>query len=103
LNFIFASLKLEEPPLSVELRKSHRNRADWDLRKQILSNPKTGLAILLFFLVTTGFAQLETTFALYVLSRFNLDAAHAGYILGYMGIVMILIQGGAIGSGEGDG
>ncbi|MFO1519113.1 MAG: MFS transporter [bacterium] len=97
LNFVFASLRLKEPDLSVELRKSHRNRPTSELRKQILENPKTGLAILMFFLVTTGFAQLETTFALYLLSRFNLDADHAGYILGYMGIVMILIQGGAIG------
>jgi DHA1 family tetracycline resistance protein-like MFS transporter len=96
-NFIFASLELKEPELSEEIRKEHRSRFNKKLMGQIISNPKTGIAIFLFFLVTTGFAQLETTFALFLLARFGLDAQHAGLILASMALVMIFVQGGAIG------
>jgi MFS family permease len=96
-NFIFAGLKLKEPELSEEVRREHRNRFTLELWRRIVSNPKTGTSILLFFLVTTGFAQLETTFALFLLARFGLDAQHAGLILGLMALVMILVQGGGIG------
>lgn len=97
LNFLFALFFLKEPSLSTEERKSRRNRIDKKLWLHILTNPKTGFAILLFFLVTTGFAQLETTFALLLLERFGLDAKHAGEILALMAVVMVFIQGGAIG------
>jgi len=97
LNLIFAALKLKEPVLSRELRESHRNRFTTELGKMILANPKTGFAILLFFLVTMGFAQLEATFALYLLAQFGLGAQQAGWILAAMALVMVLIQGGAIG------
>src|SRR3990167_3392392 len=69
-NFIFAYLKLEEPPLAAEVRQKHRNHFNKNFYLQTLSNPKTGLVVLMFFLVTFGFAQLETTFALFLLSRF---------------------------------
>ncbi len=97
MNLIFAMIKLKEPELSEETRRTHRNRFNPQLARQILLGPKTGLSILLFFLVTTGFAQLETTFALFLLARFGLDAGHAGMILASMALVMIFIQGGAIG------
>jgi len=97
LNLLFALTSLREPAISAEERRSHRHRIDRNTWLKILSNPKTGLAILLFFLVTTGFAQLETTFALLLLERFGLDARHAGEILALMAVVMVFIQGGAIG------
>ncbi len=97
LNFFFALFFLKEPSLSQEQRQSHRHRIDQKSSLQILKNPKTGFAILLFFLVTFAFAQLETTFALLLLERFGLDAKHAGEILALMAVVMVFIQGGAIG------
>ncbi len=96
-NFIFAIFALKEPPISQEERQKHRHRIDRKSWLMTLSNPKTGLAILLFFLVTTAFAQLETTFAFLLLQRFGLDARHAGEILALMALVMVFIQGGAIG------
>ncbi len=96
-NFFFAFFFLREPSITREERKTHRNRLDKNTWVQILSNPKTGLAILLFFFVTMGFAQLETTFALLLLERFGLNAKYAGEILALMAFVMIFVQGGAIG------
>lgn len=97
LNFIFALFFLKEPDLPFEERKKHRHRIDKKLWLQTLSQAKTGLAILLFFLVTFAFAQLETTFALLVLERFDLGAKQAGQVLALMALVMVFIQGGAIG------
>lgn len=96
-NFVFALTSLREPAITQEERKSHRHRIDTKNLFNILSRPQTGLAILLFFLVTTAFAQLETTFAFLLLQRFKLDARHAGEILALMAVVMVFIQGGAIG------
>ncbi|MBL7686186.1 MAG: MFS transporter, partial [Deltaproteobacteria bacterium] len=92
-----ALILLKEPVLSAEERKNHRNRFTFKDLQEILLRPQTGLAILLFFLVTTGFSQLEATFALFVLARYGLDAQHAGFILALMALVMVFIQGGAIG------
>ncbi len=97
LNFCFAFFFLRETSLSEETRRSHRHRLHRDFVWQTLQNPKTGLPILLFFGVTLGFAQMEATFALFLLARFNLDAQHAGWILALMALVMVFIQGGAIG------
>ena len=96
-NVIFAFFQLKEPPLTEEVRKLHRHRADKKAWLQTLTEPKTGLPIFLFFLVTTGIAQLETTFALFLLARFGLDAQHAGTILAAMAVVMVAVQGGGIG------
>ncbi len=97
LNFIFAYFKLEEPKLSLEVRQKHRNHFNKNFYLETLSKPKTGFVVLMFFLVTFGFAQLETTFGLFLLSRFGLDATHAGLILALLALVMVIIQGGAIG------
>ncbi|OGP07400.1 MAG: hypothetical protein A2048_05780 [Deltaproteobacteria bacterium GWA2_45_12] len=97
INLIFAFKSLVEPALSERERASHRNRFNREMWLQIISTPQTGLAILLFFIVTLGIAQMETTFALFLLSRFGLDAFHAGLILALMGLIMVGIQGGGIG------
>ncbi len=97
LNFILAFKVLKEPALTAEIRATHRNRPRLATIRETLSHSKTGSAILLFFIVTLGVAQLETTFALFLLTRFQINALHAGFILALMAVVMVLIQGGAIG------
>ena len=96
-NLIFALVSLQEPPLSEEIRAEHRTHLNKTTWKKVLTTPQTGVAILLFFLMTLGMAQLETAFALFLLERFKLGARHAGYILASMAVIMVLIQGGAIG------
>ncbi|MBI5300355.1 MAG: MFS transporter [Deltaproteobacteria bacterium] len=96
-NFFFTFAILKEPPLSESVRFDHRHSVDRQHFLKILANKKTFQPILLFFLVTLAMAQLETTFALFVLDRFHLQATSAGYLLAAMAIVMVLIQGGGIG------
>ena len=98
LNVIFAFFKLEEPPLSVATRASHRTkRFDTGVIRTALEDPRSRLAIGLFLLVTFAITQMEVVFAIYLKDRFNYDARSAGVLLALSGIVMVLIQGGLIG------
>jgi predicted MFS family arabinose efflux permease len=53
--------------------------------------------LLLYFIGTLCFAGLEATFALYGHERYGLKAMNIGYLLGYMGILAVLMQGGLVG------
>lgn len=97
LNFIFAFFFLKEPRLSERERSTHRSHLSLFSIRQTLQKQKVAWLIFLFFLTTLGIAQLETAFALFLLKRFNLDAYHAGLVLAFVALVMVFIQGGAIG------
>ncbi|MBL8051231.1 MAG: MFS transporter [Anaerolineales bacterium] len=44
-----------------------------------------------------AFNTFQTVFPLYLLNKFGLGAQQTGYILAYIGVVLVLMQGGAIG------
>jgi MFS transporter, DHA1 family, tetracycline resistance protein len=44
-----------------------------------------------------SFSLFQTIFALYALYRFGLNAQHTGYILAYVGVLSVLVQGVIIG------
>src|SRR3989338_226933 len=98
LNFIFAFFFLKEPRLNEKERATHRSHLSLFFIRQTLQKQKIAWPILFFFLTTLGIAQLETAFGLFLLKRFHLDAYHAGLILAFIALVMVFIQGGAIGS-----
>jgi multidrug resistance protein len=50
-----------------------------------------------YFLVIVGFSIMTTLFALLLSHRFGLDAKKTGYILGGVGMIGVIIQGGLIG------
>ena len=97
-NFVLAFFILKEPNLSEEERSAHRTRKfDWNALKITMGNRKTAIISLVFFLVTTAIAQMETTFALFLKAHFRMDAKQAGYLLALSGIIMVIVQGGLIG------
>lgn len=97
LNFFLALAILKEPALEANTRRGHRSRPTQKIVKETLNNPQLALPIICFFISTLGMAQLETTFGLFLLARFKLDAIHAGLILALMALVMAGIQGGVLG------
>jgi len=96
-NFIFAFFVLNEPAANSEARKENRRKISLSLAREALAAPSTAIPILLFFLSTLAFTQLEVSFALFVLEKFGFKAQKAGILLAGMGVVMVLIQGGLIG------
>jgi MFS family permease len=97
INLIFALVALPEPKIDEAQRALDRPRLTHQVWGDTLRHHPVALAIILFFLVTMGMAQIETSFALFLLARFGLDAYHAGLILALMALMMALIQGGSIG------
>lgn len=97
VNLAFAVHQLVEPALSETERLSHRNRLKRSLVKEVMGNPRTAYPVILFFLATSGMAEIETTFALFLKGRFGWDALQAGLLLALMGLVMAGLQGGGIG------
>lgn len=98
LNFLFALVKLEEPKVDRKAREKNRSkRFDRKAIRAAMGDHRTRLATISFFLVTLAITQMEVCFAIFVLARFGLGAREAGWLLAFMGIVMVLIQGGLIG------
>ena len=62
-----------------------------------LNRPRVGplLHIRFFFGLASG--MFQSIFALYALSKLGLDAKQTGYVLGYVGFLVVLVQGFLIG------
>ncbi|HXD12402.1 MAG TPA: MFS transporter [Anaerolineales bacterium] len=62
-----------------------------------LQRPRVGPLLWVRFGFAIAFNSFQTVFPLYVLNKFGLSAQQTGYILAYIGVVLVLMQGGAIG------
>ncbi|HSG42846.1 MAG TPA: MFS transporter [Anaerolineales bacterium] len=62
-----------------------------------LRSPLVGPLLWVRFGFAIAFNSFQTVFPLYVLYRFDLNAQQAGYILAYLGVVLVIMQGGVIG------
>src|SRR4029079_12555857 len=92
-NLVFALLWLPES-LSPEIRKTSREAVWFDpaalgqlARNQVL----LGLMLLLF-LVTACFSMMESTLALYCQDAFRWNQQQTGYLFGYIGVLLVLVQ-----------
>jgi DHA1 family tetracycline resistance protein-like MFS transporter len=100
INFAWALRALPES-LPKELRRGGKQKLRLGLDPRSLSQtfavPGLGMVIVLFFIVTLSFANLEQTFALYTHDVFSLDSKATGYVLGVVGLIAATTQGGLIG------
>jgi len=95
VNFFFVLFCLPES-LSPGAPDRHREKLFPDLFAHVEQG--TYLRTLAgYFLSIAGFSMMTTMFALMLLHRFGLDAAHAAYIFAGVGIIGVIIQGGLIG------
>lgn len=62
-----------------------------------LRRPFIGPLLWVRFGFAIAFNSFQTVFPLYVLSKFGLNAQQTGYILAYIGVVLVIMQGGVIG------
>lgn len=98
LNAILVFALLPEPNISAKERAAHRTpRFDLQVVQTAFLDPKTARPIFAFFLTTFALVQMEVVFALFLKSRFGIEARQAGILLAVSGIIMVLIQGGLIG------
>lgn len=62
-----------------------------------LQHPSVGPLLWVRFGFAVAFNSFHSVFALYTLGKFGLTAQQTGYILAYIGIVLVIMQGGLIG------
>ncbi len=62
-----------------------------------LQHPATGPLLLVRVGFAIAFNSFQSVFSLYALSKFGLTAQQTGYILAYVGIVLVIMQGALIG------
>jgi DHA1 family tetracycline resistance protein-like MFS transporter len=62
-----------------------------------LQRPHVGALLWVRLGFAVAFNSFQTVFPLYLLHKFQLSAQETGYILAYIGIVLVAMQGGAIG------
>lgn len=100
VNLAFAATSLPES-LSPDLRRQAGLRqGSWlgvtELREVWRDSPLRGL-MLLFFLVMFCFAIMETTLALFCQARFGYGARETSWLFVFVGVVLVIVQGGLIG------
>lgn len=64
---------------------------------QTLTRPLVGALLNSQFIFSLAFAMFTTVFALFAQHRLKLDAQSTGYILAYVGLLIVIVQGGLIG------
>ena len=64
---------------------------------EALKRPFSGPLLITRFIFGLAFSIFQTIFSLYALRRFNLDAQQTGYVLTYVGILSVVVQGGLVG------
>lgn len=62
-----------------------------------LKRPYSGSLLTTRFFFNLAFSILQTIFSLYALKRFNLEARETGFILTYVGLLSVFVQGFLVG------
>ena len=70
---------------------------NWQRLRTGLQHPELGIFLILFFIATFAFANLEATFALMTARKFGFDARANGYLFAYIGVLITIVQGGLTG------
>lgn len=85
-------------PEQREYKKQHREpRFGLDDLIRALKRPLVGSLLNTQFVFSMAFATFTTVFALFAQHRLHLDAQQTGYVLAYVGVLIILVQAVLIG------
>ncbi|MBI1820467.1 MAG: MFS transporter [Nitrospirae bacterium] len=95
INFFFALFSLPET-LKPEMIGEKRSLSLESIKKTF-SFPLLGILVFLMFIITFSFSTLEATFALFAEQKYHFSSVETGYVFGFIGILMAIMQGGLIG------
>lgn len=94
-NLVFAFFALPESRRADQA--SQRAQLSLGQLAKALRHPSIGRILIATFLVTFAFVSMEATAALLGEQRFGLNAASLGIGFTFIGLVMVIVQGGLIG------
>ena len=78
-------------------RKGAPPRFTFQALWEALNKPRVGPLLHIRFFYGLAFAIFQTVFPLFAQNRLSLDARGTGYILAYVGVLVAMVQGAAIG------
>jgi len=97
INFVLAFFLLPESlPPEARARAVSLRISRLAALREALGHPILPWLFLLYFLATFGFSQMETTFALFTERRFGYGVRENGWIFAFIGVVLVLVQGGLV-------
>ena len=94
VNFVSAVTILKEPRSASE--RTRARTLTWAGLVRTATTPNLLTLMLLYFVVTFGFANLESTFSLYLERKFGYGRREASYMFTYIGVLMVVVQGGLV-------
>ena len=97
MNLIFAYFCLPESLTPDVQRRAQSRRMDLNNLLEVLRHPHIGLLLVMFFVVTFAFSNMEATFGLLNEHQYGLDARHTGYLFTFIGVLMSIMQGALVG------
>lgn len=96
LALVLAATKLPEPA-SRSQAGHDRFRSDPTFYGQTLVDPRLRLSLALFFVFTFAFANMEATLVMFTERVFHFGIKENSFMFTYIGLLMVLIQGGLVG------
>jgi MFS transporter, DHA1 family, tetracycline resistance protein len=100
VNLLMVYLWLPEsltPEKRAEIAQKEKPKFTFAALLAALKRPFSGSLLITRFFFGLAFAIFQTIFSLYALRRFNLEAQQTGYILTYVGVLSVIVQGGLVG------
>lgn len=80
-----------------DLEKQERQSFSLNNLWKAINRPRVGPLLHVRFFYGLAFAIFQTIFPLYALYRFDLDARNTGFVLTYVGILVVFVQGFLVG------
>jgi MFS family permease len=94
VNLVGAFFLLPEPAQHAAVA---RPRGRFEALFAELRKPGIRKLLVVFFVVTLAFSAMEATYAFLAQRHYGLDAKHVGWVFAYIGVIVVLVQGGLIG------
>ncbi len=95
-NFSAAWFLLPET-LKAEHRAGGPAKSRLAVFRRAMAQPHLPVLLLVYFIVVAAFSNFEAIFALFAERQFGFHAATIGYVFAFVGIVLVIVQGGLVG------
>lgn len=94
VNLVAAFFLLPEPAQHVT---ATRSRGRFEALVAELRKPGIRRVLFIYFVVTMAFSMMEATYAFLAQRHFGLAERQVGWVFAYIGVIVVLVQGGLIG------
>ncbi len=92
-NLLAAVVLLPEPAQRSPAARRRRIAALWEE----MHKPGIRRLLAIYLLVILGFSAMESTYSFLAQQRYGLSARHVAWVFAYIGVIVVLVQGGLIG------